>query len=553
MPPRSAAHEGSRFIRHCPCAACGSSDANSLYDDGHTHCFQCGARTAGDGSTPTTSRRPRVAGDLIQGGEVRGLISRRINDETCAKYGYVCADNGSTPVQVAPYYDKDFNLVAQKLRTKDKKFSVRGDLSKALPFGAHAWRNGGKRVVLTEGEIDCLTMSQVQGNTWPTLSVPSGAQSARKHVADNLDYYRKFGEVIVMFDNDEPGQKAAQEVAEVLGSRARIAHLPLKDPNEMLVAGRTKELLDAFFAAKAYRPEGIVDMATLKDRVKERPVAGIPWWLPGLTSATYGKRLGEIYCIGAGTGVGKTDFLTQDMDHMVEVNGESIGVFSLEQAVTETALRIAAKAAKTPLHIPDCWDEKKFDAAWEKLNKGPAKVYLYDSFGANEWEAIKGKIEFLAHAEGVRWFYLDHLTALAAAAEDERVALEQIMADMGALVKRLNITIHLVSHLATPEKGSHEEGARVTIRQFKGSRAIGFWCHYMVGLERDQQAADESSRTTTTLRVLKDRFTGRATGQCFYLGYQQDTGMLFETKAPDAAEKVGFKDESQTGGVPSDF
>ena len=29
------------FVRHAPCDVCGSSDANGVYDDGHTYCFSC--------------------------------------------------------------------------------------------------------------------------------------------------------------------------------------------------------------------------------------------------------------------------------------------------------------------------------------------------------------------------------------------------------------------------------------------------------------------------------------------------------------------------------
>ena len=35
----------SEFVRHLPCENCGSSDANSLYSDGHTFCFVCHNRT----------------------------------------------------------------------------------------------------------------------------------------------------------------------------------------------------------------------------------------------------------------------------------------------------------------------------------------------------------------------------------------------------------------------------------------------------------------------------------------------------------------------------
>jgi twinkle protein len=79
------------------------------------------------------------------------------------------------------------------------------------------------------------------------------------------------------------------------------------------------------------------------------------------------------------------------------------------------------------------------------------------------------------------------------------------MADMAQLAKALNVIIHFVSHLATPDGKPHEEGGRVMIRHFKGSRAIGFWSHFMFGLERDTQAEDDAVKTITTFRVLKDR------------------------------------------------
>lgn len=84
------------------------------------------------------------------------------------------------------------------------------------------------------------------------------------------------------------------------------------------------------------------------------------------------------------------------------------------------------------------------------------------------------------------------------------------------------------------------------IRHFKGSRAIGFWSHYMFGLERDQQATDERHRTVTTFRVLKDRYTGRATGLTFYLGYDQTTGRLSEIEGnPFFDESADFPQEEE--------
>ena len=110
------------------------------------------------------------------------------------------------------------------------------------------------------------------------------------------------------------------------------------------------------------------------------------------------------------------------------------------------------------------------------------------------------------------------------------------MKEMAGLANELGIIIHFVSHLSTPEGKPHEEGGRVMIRHFKGSRAIGFWSHFMFGLERNQQAEDPEERQQTTLRVLKDRYTGRATGATFRMRYAPSTGLLgVSPEAPSAS------------------
>lgn len=492
-------------------------------------------------------------------GEFKPLHSRKISEETCKHFGYRVGRVKGKAVQIAPYFDEDGRLIAQKIRAADKSFKFLGDPKAALPFGAHAFQKTGKMLVVTEGEIDALSVSQIQDNKWPVVSIGCGAgPQIRKYFAKHRAYFSGFEKVVLMFDMDEPGRIAAKDAAAVLGNRAHIAEIPLKDPSEMLQAGRVKEVVDAMWRAKQYRPEGIVDIADLKERVKERPKWGLSWPFESLTKLTYGIRTGEIYMFGAGTGIGKTDFFTQTMKHLVSEHNVPIGVFSLEQGPAETATRIAGKFAGKTFHVPDSgWVDEDLDTAWATMMDA-GKVFLYDSFGQNEWDTVREKIEYLHHAHDVRYIFLDHLTALAAGQDDERIELEKIMAEMGGLVKQLDITLFVISHLATPEKGpSHEEGGRVTIRHFKGSRAIGFWSHYMFGLERDQQNSNLTVQGTTTFRVLKDRYTGRATGRLFHLGYDFDTGLLYETAPPgeSASARHGFDEDDthEASGASADF
>ena len=475
---------------------------------------------------------------MIPFGEYRPLTKRGITEETCKKFGYFVAEYKGEAVQVAPYRNAEGQVVAQKIRTASKKFSTLGNFKDVVLFGQHLWASGGKRLVITEGEIDCMTVSQVQGNKWPVVSIPNGAQGAVSAIKKSLEWVCSFEEVVIMFDMDEPGQEAAVKVAELLPpGKAKIASLPAKDPNELLQEGKVQEILSAIWQARPYRPDGLVSIDELIDEIEKPVEVGLPWWMPTLTKLTYGRRLGELYAFGAGTGVGKTDILTQQIAYDVKVLNQHVGVIFLEQRPVESGKRIAGKIDGVRYHVPDAgWDREQLKRTLESL-KG--RITFYDSWGETEWEVVKAKIRYMAVSLGIKLIYLDHLTAMVDTS-NEKESLEQIMKEMAGLANELKIIIHFVSHLSTPEGKPHEEGGRVMIRHFKGSRAIGFWSYFMFGLERNQQAEDEEERQTTIFRILKDRYTGQATGHVILLGYDPETGLLYE-KGRD----YGFDDETE--------
>lgn len=520
---------------HEACPKCGSRDNLARYSDGHAYCFSLGCEhyePATDGSQDNDAprRSNKVAKGLIPLDEIeyKALPKRKLTETTTQKWRYGVAQYKGKTVQVANYCDEDGTVVAQKIRGANKKFVVTGDLKQALPlFGQHLWKEGGKKVVITEGELDALSVSQLQQNKWPVVSIPNGCAGAAKAISKAVNWLNKFDEVVFMFDNDEPGLEAAKQCAALLPpGKSKLAKLPLKDASEMLVEGRGGEVIDAMWNAREFRPDGLVTLGDLKEEVKKPIERGMDWPWADLTEYTYGRRLGEVYMLGAGTGVGKTDVFTQCVAHDVTELNEPVGLFWFEQMPTETLLRVAGKVAGKRFHIPDAgWTEEELDTTLEQLESG-GRITLYNHWGGADWEIVKEHIRYLA-LQGVKLFYVDHLTALAAGDEDdERIALERIMAEVASLAQELKIIIHMISHLATPEGKPHEEGGRVMIRHFKGSRAIGFWSHFMFGLERDQQADTEEERKTTTLRILKDRYTGKATGKTVPLIYDEETGIL---------------------------
>lgn len=540
----------SELVTKGPCAACGSSDGNATYTDGHSYCFVCGEwqKGEGDGHAESSARPKRVSGLLT--GEIRGLRVRKITDETARKFGYMMGKYHGKDCQIAPYYNAEGVQVAQHLRLAGKEFPWLGESKDAMPFGYQAFDKRGKMLVLTEGEIDAMSFSQVQGNKYPVWSIGSGAgPQIRKYIAERRDLFLGFDKVVLMFDSDEKGREAALVAAEVIGPRAHIAELPLKDASEMLVAGRTEEMVNAMWRAKPHRPDGVVSMSDILPRINLEPVFGKSWSLPTLTALTYGRRQGEVGVVAGGVGTGKTDFLLQEVAHAVTEHNDAVGLFFLETPPPEVVVRLAGKIAQKTFHIPDgSWTVEGKREALEAL-AATDKVFLYDSVGLMDWDIIKERVRFLAHAHDVRYFVIDNLTAFAVGADDERRELERVMGEAAGLALELGAFIWIVSHLATPEGTPHENGGTIMLRHLKGSRGIAAFAHLVFGIERNQQAAEESERLRSTLRGLKDRFTGRSLGKTILTQYDPDTGILSETGPTSVFREEAADDTPQSGDV----
>ena len=138
-----------------------------------------------------------------------------MSEEDCRKFGYhTGTDRRGEPVQIANYKDQKGRTVAKKVRGKDKSFSIVGNAKGMTLFGSHLWSNG-KKVCLTEGEIDAISLSNASAK-YAVVSLPNGAQSAIRAVKDSFDYLNGFEEIVICTDMDEAGRNAAHAIAEVL-------------------------------------------------------------------------------------------------------------------------------------------------------------------------------------------------------------------------------------------------------------------------------------------------------------------------------------------------
>lgn len=524
------------FLQHTSCDSCGSSDANAEYTDGHFFCFSChtftppqksGRQDNEVGTGPVADKSEAVRQDLLTG-TFEAIQARRLTEETCRKFGYQVAHHRGEPVQVATYRDQSGRPVAQKLRTKDKRFRIIGDAKSATLFGSHLWSKG-KILTICEGEIDTMTVSQVQGHKWATVGLPQGAGSAIKAIKANWEYIQKFQSVVLMFDMDEAGQKAAEEAAEVLPvGKAKIARLPMKDPNDLHLANRGNEIITAIHQAREYRPDGIIAGTDLRDVITvDEAASAVTYPYSMLNEILRGIRKQEMITVLAGSGVGKSTFV-RELAHHLHINGQRLGLLMLEESVKRSMLGLVGIHIGKNITIDRtlATDEEVLAGFDDLLGEDKPPLYLYDAFGSNEISEIANRIRYYASALSVDFVVLDHISLLVSAAEgDERRLLDQACTVFRTLVQELNIGLIMVSHLSRPsgDRG-HEAGASVRLSQTRGSHAIAQLSDACIALEVDPDDPDADLRH---LRVLKNRFTGQ-TGHAGTLVYDRDAGRLME-------------------------
>lgn len=525
----------SEFIHHEPCPNCGSSDALARYSDGHGHCFSCLHYEHGDGSVSFNHKPQSKLMDFT--GDFVPLKQRNLHEDTLKKFN-VRYDHDSKSLRF-PYYNQANQLVAFKSRNQDKDFKWTGKNEDHTLFGQQLWGTG-KSLVITEGEIDCLSVFQVRAG-WPVVSLPNGAAAARKALQHQLKWVMGFEEIILLYDSDDVGQQAAQDCAGLFPhDRLFIASMnPYKDANEALIAKDYDAIRQAFWNKKQYAPKTVIDGRDLFS-LATRPLHGrdADWPYTTLDGITGGLRKGELVTVTAGSGVGKSTFCGEVAQHLID-QGQKVGYIALEEGLQRTALRLMSVKANRPLHLNNELPEEILRDAFE-TSLGTGSVFLRDGFGSVDPDSILSDCRFMALAKEVGWIILDHLSILMSGNEshDERKLIDVTMTKLRSFVEETGIGMILISHLKRPQgdKG-HEDGQQVSLGQLRGSHSIVQLSDMVIALERNLSSGD----TLANIRVLKNRFNGQ-TGQAGTIRFDKITGRMLEDLSGEFKSSTTYED-----------
>lgn len=530
----------SDFVRHESCPECGSKDNLAVYTDGHGHCFGCGHWSPPTDSEYLEDNYIMETQSTIQHKGFKGaLTERNITRKIASKYEVrvTHGEDGKVNKHYYPYYNnKTGDLVGYKERdVATKAFAINGTNKGAGLFGQQLFKEGGKYLTITEGELDALSVSEMFDGKWAVVSLKNGASGALRDIKENLDYIESFENVVLCFDNDDAGTEGIKAVRDLISpNKLRICKLPMKDASDMLMAGKVKDFTEAWWNAKGYTPAGIIAGAdTWEHLKKDEDLRTILYPWQALNEVTYGFRQKELVTITSGSGMGKSSVVKELEAHILNETDDNLAIIHLEESIDRSVKGLMSIEANLPIHIPKYEDmlseEEKYEL-WKK-SVGNKNVYFYDHFGSMSGDSLLSVIRTYAKSLDCKWIVLDHLSIVVSDQDgitDERKAIDSIMTNLRKIVQETGVGLFLISHLKRPMGKAHEEGGQVSLSELRGSAAIAQLSDIVIGLERNQQADEERERNTTTLRVIKNRFCG-LTGKAGQLTYDKDTGRLKES------------------------
>lgn len=499
----------------CPHYGCSSSDAFHLYSDGHGFCFSCSKPWYPDNYGDDTLTDDDYS--------MQYMPWRGITADSFAKYDVQTkVAHDGTPVSIAFPYGRD--------RAKVRSISAKSfvwvgtEYPEDTPlFGQSVFNSGShKYIVVTEGELDAISVYQILNGRSASVSVTSAVVAERNCKAAR-DYLNSFERIYLCFDNDEPGNVAKAKVARLFDYNKvyDLALTKYKDANEYLSQeGGEDEFRDVFKNARKFQPEGIVstltDIVSILKRERKASIASYPF--TELQRITGGIRSGERVLLTALEGIGKTEYVRAIEHSILGSTDLNLGIIHLEEPQERSIRGLIGYELGVPTHLSSSVHSvDELTTRWQGLVKRDERVHFYSHFGSSDPNVILDRIRFMVAVLGCRIVTLDHISMVVSGLGDskERENLDYISTRLAMMTNELDFALIFVSHV-------NDEGLT------RGSRNISKIADLWVHITRDHLHDDELVRNTSTLTVKKNRFTG-LTGYAGKLYFNPKTFMLSET------------------------
>lgn len=446
---------------------------------------------------------------------VKLLKERAISEQTCQKF-CITTQKENPNILVFPFFDECGRMITIKYRNarfqkgkgQSKEWFEKG--TKPILFGMHKANDYQKPLVITEGQIDALSLDEC--GIANATSVPNGCSSFT-WVPNCYDWVMRFPSIVVMGDCEQGKITLVERIAKSFPKPVYFvppeSYFGLKDANDILREYGKETLLNAFLSATEYilpHIRRLADVASIDFSTLPRIKSGIQ----KLDDTLGGFFYGQVILLTGRRGEGKSTFMGQLMLEAID-QGNTVLAYSGELCAEHFKNWLDFQAAGADGVVNFGSEERPVyrikPAVLQKINDWYRPyALLYDNealWGSDETESLLQTIESAVMRYGINMVCIDNLmTAMDLdPKEDLYRAQSAFVQKLKQLAVRYNLVVVLVAH---PRK---ENQGRLDNDSVAGSGDITNRVDTVLIYSREEDLGDGISRSS--LCLTKNRINGK--------------------------------------------
>lgn len=418
---------------------------------------------------------------------VQWFAGRGINEETIKHFGITFTKDWMPKAQketdtICFNYFRNEELINIKYRAAQKDFKLSKD-AELIFYNIDSIKDK-DYVIITEGEIDCLTVSQCTKYSTPVISVPNGAAigAQKLEYLDNCwDIFTNIKQVVIFVDNDYAGLLLRDELARRIGFDKCLKVVypeDCKDANEILLKHGKEKVLECIKEAVEFPIEGVLTMHDLYDDVRNYYDNGYP---TGYNAGIEGFdelltfMEGQLTTVTAVPGSGKSEFLDYISTKLALLHQWPFAVCSFENQpsslhVSKIMEKYTGKSFAFRVNNSQRLNEDEFNNA---------AIFIHEYFhfiNLNQIEVtldgILAKATELVVRKGIKgliidpWNYIEHKRTFG---QSETDYVSECLTKIKSFALKLGVHVFLVAHPTKLKKEANGKYEVPTLYSISGS------------------------------------------------------------------------------------
>lgn len=446
------------------------------------------------------------------------LESRGISEEVAKRYE-ITVQTKNPNILVFPFYDEVGKLKFVKYRktdfdkTKDANKEWCESKTKPILFGMKQCDTSFKRLVIVEGQMDCLAVATAGINN--VVSVPTGAKGFT-WVPYCWNWLCKWEEIIVFGDYEKGSISLLEELSKRLKTKIKHVreedYLDCKDANEILLKYGKEQVIKCVENAIPIPVENVIDLADVKD-VDPYSLEKIPTRIQEVDKLLCGGLIfGCVNLITGKSGKGKSTLASQILGNAIDC-GYNVFAYSgeLPNFLFKSAIDFQSAGPQNVIEENRGEYVRRYvrKSAKEEIEEWyRGKCMLYDRTMVNDEDTdLLKTIEQMIISQNVRVILIDNLMTMISQTNVKGSKLDSqsnISHKLEDMARFYNVCIILVAH-KRKDSGIDDEDMDDSIRGDSDIvNSAGVIIHYNVN--KDEVDMDEFPRI---IAVTKNRVFGR--------------------------------------------